>query len=49
MFKDRHGILELLRAVAATKPAEIREVQERVTDFLRREGPNARLHENKTK
>jgi hypothetical protein len=30
-------------------PAEIQEVEEGVTDFLRRVGTNARLHENKTK
>jgi hypothetical protein len=46
---DWHGILVLLRAVAATIPAEIREVEEGVTDFLKRVGTNARLHENKTK
>jgi hypothetical protein len=47
---DLHDILALLRAVAATTPAEIREVEEGVTsDFLRRVGKNARLHVNKTK
>jgi hypothetical protein len=46
---DRHGILALLRAVAATTPAVIREVEYRVPDFLRRVGTNARLHKNKTK
>jgi hypothetical protein len=45
VFMDRHGIPALLRAVAATKPAEIRGVEEGVTDV----GTNARLHENKTK
>jgi hypothetical protein len=49
VFMDWHGILALLRAVAATTPAEIREVEEGVTDFLRRVGANARLHENKTR
>jgi hypothetical protein len=49
VLMDRHGILALLRAVAATAPAEIREVEEGVTDFLRRVGTNARLHENKKK
>jgi hypothetical protein len=48
VFMDWHGILVLLRAVATTTPAEIREVDEGVTDFLRREGTNARLLENKT-
>jgi hypothetical protein len=48
LFMDRHGILALLRAVAATTPVEIREVEEGVTDFLRKVGTNARLHENKT-
>jgi hypothetical protein len=38
-----------IRAVAAMTPAEIREVEEGVTDFLRRVGTNAKLHENKTK
>jgi hypothetical protein len=33
---DRHGILALLRAAAATTPAEIVEVEEVMTDFLRR-------------
>jgi hypothetical protein len=35
---DRHGILALLRTVAATTPAEIWEVEEEVTDFLGRVG-----------
>jgi hypothetical protein len=42
-------ILALLRAVAAMTPAEIREVEEAVTDFLLRVGTNARLRENTTK
>jgi hypothetical protein len=46
---DRHGIVPLIRAVAATKPAEIREVEEGVTDYLRKVGTIARLHEKKTK
>jgi hypothetical protein len=46
VFMDRHVILSLLRAVAATTPAE---VEEGVTDFLRRLETNAKLHENKTK
>jgi hypothetical protein len=46
---DRHGILALLRAVAATTQAQIREEEEGKTGFLRRVGTNARLHKNKTK
>jgi hypothetical protein len=38
---DRHGILALLRAIAAMTPAEIWEVEEGVTEFLRRVGTNA--------
>jgi hypothetical protein len=34
VFMDRHGILALLRAVAATTPAEIREVEEGMDSFL---------------
>jgi hypothetical protein len=49
VFMDRHGILALVRAVAATIPADIRQVEEGVTDFLRRVETNARLHENKKK
>jgi hypothetical protein len=40
---------ELIRAVAATTPADIREVEEGVTDFLRRVEVISRLHENKRK
>jgi hypothetical protein len=50
VFMDRHGILALLRAVAATTPAEIRKVDEGVADLLRRVGTKAKLHETiKTK
>jgi hypothetical protein len=42
VFMDWHGILAFLRAVAATTSAEIREVEEGVTYFLRRVGTNAR-------
>jgi hypothetical protein len=45
----RHGILALLRAVEATTPVEIREMEKEVTEFLRRVVTNAKLHENKTK
>jgi hypothetical protein len=35
-FMDRHGILALLRAIAASTPAETWEVEEEVKKFLRR-------------
>jgi hypothetical protein len=31
---DRHGVLAILKAVAASTPEEIKEVEEVVTDFL---------------
>jgi hypothetical protein len=46
---DRHGVLALLKAVAASTPEEIKEVEEAaVIDFLRRVGTNVKLYEKRT-
>jgi hypothetical protein len=36
VFTDQHGVFAHLKAVAASTPEEIKEVEEGATDFLRR-------------